>query len=465
MPKESRSKNNKNKIKIIDKKDWKCNVKKFLDRITFILAIILLAIVPFIFYPKLIEAGKVAIYDFFAYHKAVVQYIMAIIACILLFAHRLILSRPIRIRMSFALFILWAGISTIFSSHQNFAFWGIYMRNQGLASYICYFIFFVYFLSVFQKNHITPIIYVLLSSSAIMSCLTILEYYKIQYINLLMGMKLDFPTQIHTTFGNSNCLGSYFSLMVPLGFMMFIQSKNKKETLILMFLTVMSFQGLILSLTRVAWVGVLLSLGFFLSFFLKDLKFIYKKLIVFGSIVLILTFLFNYTGKSRISKQYIDAVKQTKQAVKKDIRRFASYRFYVYEKFIHLTLSNVKNALVGVGPDCLFFFGKVPAKDEKKFPNLRGITFDKAHSEIIEYAATMGIPALILYMWFFLILFYFTIKKIKSASPEIISIFAGWLAYLIQSFFNIAIIGIVGIFFFYSALLYQQISKNDSGFK
>jgi hypothetical protein len=161
-----------------------------------------------------------------------------------------------------------------------------------------------------------------------------------------------------------------------------------------------------------------------------------------------------------IKKQISNTDLQTQQASETNIGALGSGRMYYYKHFIKVPFINLKHGLFGIGPDCLYRYGYVP------FGNVNGqenFQFDhKAHSDLIEYAATMGIPALVFYICFIVSIFYPVFKQIHSVPPEFLAIFAASLGYLIQSFFNIPNVVLAGIFFAFTAIieLHNNVAKD-----
>ena len=70
---------------------------------------------------------------------------------------------------------------------------------------------------------------------------------------------------------------------------------------------------------------------------------------------------------------------------------------------------------------------------------------DKAHNEYLQIAATIGIPALIIYLMFVGMILFPKIKDMfKDKTMLIISITI--ISYLVQAFFNISTIGVAPLF-------------------
>ena len=285
-----------------------------------------------------------------------------------------------------------------------------------------------------------------------MSFLSVSEFYGMDLLgNILPGFYIT-SSKVHATFGNSNGVGSYFSLMVPLAVMMFIRSKNKIENIFFAFLSMSCIVGLIVSTSRISWISVLTCL--ILCIFLIDSRLLsYKKLLIVIVATVLSAYIINITSSSTIHKSISDTARQVEDIKDNNIHKFGSKRFYIYYKFIMLTFESSRKSLVGVGPDCLINYSKPSPEDIKRFPGISSTNVDKAHSDLIEYMASMGVPSLIFYICFILSILLPWLKNVKNASPEMTGIFAAWLGYLLQSLFNIHHIGIIGIFIVLSAIL------------
>ena len=355
------------------------------------------------------------------------------------------------------LFTLWVAVSTCFATDFKDAFFGNEAKYQGLLSYIEYFIIFLLVFNRLSDKYIKLLVYITLASSSLISILCLFEFYGIDVFIMKFNVPPDFyfPTKVHATFGNSNYVGSYFSIMSPLSIVAYLRSKKSSESFNLLLLSVTNYAGLVVSLSRISWISVLVAIIFCLIYIDKN-RLLYVKTAILIIIMFTVTFVLNATSDSLIKEKYVDAVKQFDVTSTKNISSFGSSRFYIYEKFTLLTFSSYKNMFFGVGPDCLSYYGRVQDDDIIKYPFLSSVTISKAHSDLIEYMASMGIPALIFYSWFIVSILFSWLKKFRTASPEMSGIFAAWLGYLIQSLFNMSILGVIAIFFVFSAIIVRK---------
>ena len=242
---------------------------------------------------------------------------------------------------------------------------------------------------------------------------------------------------------------------------MFLKSRDTKKSVFYYIALVFSYMGLLVSLTRVAWIGTIAAMVVSICFFRKDLKKQLKKLTIVAVTFVIVLIALDFTGSGRIIGRYYSMKSQFDKASKGDVAQLGSSRFYIYGRAFE---EIAKNPIVGVGPDCFAFVTVLTQEDYDKHPNLSGVGYiDKVHSEYLEYAATMGIPALIFYLWFILSIFIPWLKKKDNMKPEILAIFLGLTAYLIQAAFNFGAMSVMPLFFVLLGLLKNGLINEDEG--
>jgi O-antigen ligase len=443
-------------------------VQSFLETASFVIALLLCCAVPLMCYPKGVLSGSAGnAVDLFIYCKAVALYLLAGASFLILLAQGAPGSpwrRPIRTKITLLLFTVWVAVASYFSSEPETSVWGYTFQNLGLLSHLSFFFIFTLILNNFPAKKLNVLTYATLASSLLIAVSCIFEYFGVHFLEFLFSNAYTFPTQVHATFGNSNNVGSYFTLMAPLSMMMMLGTKGKRESTLLLVPTVLCLWGLIASTSRISLVCVLATcLVCIVS--LEGRRSYFRKFLAVVAFAFAVSFLVDAMTGSAIRQKYLDAGSQTRDAATSDLRKLGSNRLYAYEKFIKLTLKSPRRMLVGVGPDCLYLYGWTSEADAKTFPSLANIVFCQAHSDLIEYAATMGLPALIFYVCFLLSILLPWRSKMNSASPAMAGLFAAWLGYVLQSFLNFPHIGVIGIFFVFSALIsYDKVPDSGGNF-
>ena len=84
---------------------------------------------------------------------------------------------------------------------------------------------------------------------------------------------------------------------------------------------------------------------------------------------------------------------------------------------------------------------------------------DKAHNEYLQIAATIGIPALIIYLAFVCQIVFKDKNIFKNNATFILLV--PIISYLVQAFFNISTIGVAPIFWLLLGLIQNQKFKED----
>ena len=116
--------------------------------------------------------------------------------------------------------------------------------------------------------------------------------------------------------------------------------------------------------------------------------------------------------------------------------------------------------LLGSGPDTLAYSLLYNVtEDAIEFIEVTNTYADKAHNEYLQIAATMGIPALIVYLAFLAQILANNKNMFKDNSKFILMI--PIIAYLVQAFFNISTIGVAPIFWLLLGLIQNREFKES----
>jgi putative inorganic carbon (HCO3(-)) transporter len=194
-----------------------------------------------------------------------------------------------------ALFLIALIFTALFSIDPSTSVWGSFWRQQGLFTYLHYFLFLwiiLHFLK--EKKQIERIINVILLGSFLISLYGILQWLGLEFIS---WQKSTFSFgRITSTMGQPNFLGSYLLLVVFLTIYKIIVNKNFIVRFLFSLLFIFQFFCLIFTDSRGAWVGfgfgVLLIIFLFLYIkknnFLKILGIISLVIVFFSSLFLLL---------------------------------------------------------------------------------------------------------------------------------------------------------------------------------
>ena len=352
-------------------------------------------------------------------------------------------------------------LSTIFSINISKSIIGEQNRFEGILAYTTYFLTYYcakYYFKYNNKLKYFSIIVVLASS-----IIGILQYYNIFPLYYIFDIPFV-PSFASSTFGNRNFFGSFLSICVPIFIALYI-IKRKKVYLIT---SIISFWAMLISMTRSSWLGLAVATIFGIIYIVKHFdKEIMKRTIhiIIGFVIIFIfvfisPFIINYNnvdtlnGRIFLLTQDISAIFED-DAEKENI---GSGRIEIWT----LTLKEIaRTPFLGTGPDTLSDgLMKNVTIDHIKFILNVGQRIDKAHNEYLQIAATIGIPAMIVYLAFLAQILGEQKNKIfKDNATFVLTI--SIISYIVQAFFNISTIGVAPIFWALLGLLQNQAFKNS----
>ena len=363
-------------------------------------------------------------------------------------------------------------ISTIFSMDIMKSILGERNRFEGLLT------FTVYFLTYYGGKYYFKFDKKLITFGIISLCITtvigILQYYNIFPLYYLYdAFNIPYVAGFaSSTFGNTNFFGSYLSMALTLLMALYIV-KNKKIYLVMSYL---SFYMIILTMTRSAWVGLAFASIFGIVYVVKNRnKDIIKRAIILSiGFVLIFIWILNtpdwirnklptyshnmslYNRLNLISSELNSAL--TTGEIDKT---FGSGRIEIWRMVLKVI---AMKPMLGSGPDTLAdsLIHNVTT-DAVNYIERTNTYADKAHNEYLQIAATIGIPALVVYLAFIAQILSKQKNMFKDEPTFILMI--PIIAYLTQAFFNISTIGVAPIFWLLLGVVQNQVFKNNMSAK
>ena len=191
----------------------------------------------------------------------------------------------------------------------------------------------------------------------------------------------------------------------------------------------------------------------------KNKNFFIRTIILLLSFVLIFTY--QYTAKNSFVKRKLQAATNdikvaTTQGVTENL---GSSRIFIWKETIKVI---IKHPILGVGTDNLAKgILENPTEETTNFINKHKKLIDKAHNEYLHIAVTIGIPALITYLTF-LILVLYKRKNLILKNTMFFMLYLSILCYLVQAFFNISAVGIAPLLWFALGLMDNQMINENA---
>ncbi|GEM_PF-590281 len=447
-------------IKILEKLTKQIEFSKTeeqqIDSISYILLVFVVAVLPLIAIPKVVNTPVNTWYflDFTGYYKLIFLIVISMFMITIMGFKAIARKQHIKISLPLVLFNVWILISIFFAQDSAVAFTGYPLRWQGFLAYFCYGVVFTFAVNMIKPKYVGKILVALFITVFICTVHSLFNYYGYEPLNLVMKYFYNAritPGVSRGTLGNRNTAGAYFVVPTIIAFVMFMKNKGSEKNVFYYIALVLSYVGLIVSLTRIAWMGTIGAMVLSIWFFRKDIKKYSKKLAIVAVTFVIALMVLDFTGGGQIIGRYYSLKSQFIEASNGNMEQLGSSRLYIYGRALK---EIARNPVFGVGPDCFAFVTVLGQEDYRQHPELSGVGyFDKVHSEYLEYATTMGIPALIFYLWFILSIFVPWLRKKGDMKPEMLAIFLGLTGYLMQAAFNFGAMSVMPVFFVLLGLL------------
>ncbi len=299
-----------------------------------ILPLILIgAIVPLIVRLEIIELSAVAakvwskseIWDFFSYFKARWLMVLTGIAFLIfllrwyrkeIIAHR----NPIYIPMS--IYALCIMLSSFLADplYREIAFNGFPNRNEGAIVWLIYLLIVVIaYHSIQNEKQLKLLVYSLFGSAMVISIVGIFQYFGYDLFRsevgklLIISDTLDWAREsfkgtigkysIYGTFNNTNYMGSYMAMIVPMAFVLYIFASKKNNAIVIAIVLCLAYSNLLGSNSRAGMVAVAMVLLLILITLYRPCIQRWKRILVIVGILLVITVSMDYISGGKVFSQ------------------------------------------------------------------------------------------------------------------------------------------------------------------
>lgn len=319
----------------------------------------------------------------------------------------------------FGIMLIWALIGVLLSEDIMTSLAGSFYRGEGWLSYLGYAGVFICASRIKSDRRKTMIFHLILFSSLCQG--------------VLLGLHLIFPKQIGpfldnlndstftAVFFHQNHMGYYLSIAIAIAAGLFlINDERKKSVKYLVCLGILVWE-LVVNTTRGSYIGVLVSIILAFCFFsCKEKKMYWKGLlpvaVLFGVSLL--------TAFNQMLLNFIVIFTDLKNILlhKKDADAAGSGRWILWKKTLILIS---KKPVFGYGIENLhphFVLLKQPQS--------------RPANEYLQYAAEMGIPALLFYLGGLISLAIHHLRKLRELSPLSLVAAMALISYAVSAFFG-----------------------------
>ncbi|MEA4973467.1 MAG: O-antigen ligase family protein [Candidatus Metalachnospira sp.] len=360
--------------------------------------------------------------------------------------------------------LIWSVFSCIFSTNPVVSFYGDSYRLDGLSTYIAYAGIFILALHITSNELYKLISEVFVASAAILSLICLINCQQLNF-----AFSIFFPNK--GIFANINHFGYYLCMALPVGVGLFVTDKKTYSKVKNTFRAILRVSELALlshSLIEAKSMGPLIAVIAALFALIILTVFVNKKLLkrVLCAVVIVVSVSFatcigtwNIFGDFKktatdasILREAItnkESNEDTNNSESNDseqqLLKIGSNRGILWVNAVKFIK---EKPLFGYGPDNL---GEAYAK--------AGADNDRPHNEILQFAASLGIPAAVFYISGLVCLLLMLIKKFKRISMEVLCSYCVIGSYLVSSMFGNTMFYTSPFYFMLLGLCYARIRE------
>ncbi|MGD9567375.1 MAG: O-antigen ligase family protein [Sedimentibacter sp.] len=347
----------------------------------------------------------------------------------------------------FIYFVLIA-LSVFSADNKLLAILGIPGRYEGLITIALYFMLFM--IARLYNDFNDKLFLVVLITAIIVSIYGILQTFGIDPFPRDI-MRLTWGKRAFATMGNPNFLGSYIVLVLPISIYLYIIKRNYIGLVGYIIL----FYCLLSTNTRGAWLGTIVSIICFVTMhyiYYKYNKAEFKRYIILFMITIIILLLYNHNSDGALLNRFLTITADAKEFMTDGERAdyTGAHRGFIWKRVIELIKLR---PLTGYGLENLGeVFLKYYSEDMIKLWD-RVKYVDKAHNEYLHIAVSSGIPTLLVYLSFLLLIIRNGLMKLKSNDNLMLLLLSSVIGYMAAAFFNISVVSVAYIYWIFLGLI------------
>jgi len=349
-------------------------------------------------------------YDHYVLPKLLVARVL-VIGLLILFLARTFVTGSLSIMrtpldLPLLVFVVSAVLSTVFAYNQNVAVFGTYARYDGLLTIVIYAaMFWLSVQTLREPGDARTLLRVLLASGYLVAALAIIQ-------SVLDSMAQGAVVPAFGTLGQQNVLGAFLVMLCPLAYRELVEADSWSARLIALNALVILGVGLILTLSRSAWLGATVAVVIVIAGGRRPSL---RPRVVAATIVLVGL---GVAGLSLAGGLQLERKIEARATSVFDLTAWGP-RPAIWRDSLKLIASR---PVLGYGPDNV---GLVFPRFQADYLGRQQV--DKAHAESLQVAATQGLVGLAAYA-LLLVAFVQTFWRGHQRAGAV-AIFAGWVAY------------------------------------
>lgn len=294
--------------------------------------IFVITVVPLITYGKIINLpleeanfwrGGITHFDFSSYYKAIYlvlsTFLGLLMFCFYHFNNKVSLQKEKKYYIPMVLYSVLALLSVILSDNKSVSSFGFIEMYQGifvLMSYIT--LAFLLINYTYNERNIKILVYSFIALIIVEGLLGVGEYFGLDFFQSsfgrwlitpknLQGISLNFTSNKYTIYGtmyNSNFVGSFAAMMLPLSVVLYLNSSNKKKSVLFGITSLLAFSVWLGCNSRAGYLGAISSAVVGVVIFRKVIKAEYKKFALVLTGFIIIAIIFNIESSGRVFNQF-----------------------------------------------------------------------------------------------------------------------------------------------------------------
>lgn len=347
--------------------------------------VFIIVVVPLIMYGKVINLpleeanfwkGGTTYFDFASYYKSIYLVVATAVAlsvyCVMYLNKAISLQKENKYYISMVGYSAFAILSTILSQNKHVALSGFIELHQGIFVLLSY-IVLTFLLINYTNNEksIKLFVYSFVVLIIIEGLLGLGEYFGLDFFRSsvgswlitpknLQGISLKFTSGKHTIYGtlyNSNFVGSFGAMMLPLSVTLFLSSSDKKISAIFGITSLLAFSVWLGCNSRAGYLGVMSAAIIGVIVFRKVMIEKYKKLLVLFIGFVFISIIFNIASGGRVFSQFSRLNPIVEAEKIENVQMLQNVKFEeVSVKDNTFTIKTNKETLVGVSENYALFF-------------------------------------------------------------------------------------------------------------
>lgn len=341
------------------------------------------------------------------------------------------------------LYIMWCFISCFFSPNKFVSFFGSDYLSEGFFCYLAYIGIFLNGLIMKNKEMLKKILIFFVISVSFISIVTLISYY--------FNFNFNFIRNFTSIFMNENHYAYYLNMGLICNVCIFLFCNKKNISILYLIFYIVNCHTLILNNTLGCFLAFICTLFLIFIYLLIIKKNIYKFIILIISLIILC-----FINKTIVFNNF-SSLSNDISSIENNISKSENI-----EKIYSTGTNRMGLWLVGIEfikEKPIFGYGVDNLLDQYIRVNKTEIT-SRPHNEYIQIPASIGIPGLIFYLLFLVLLIFRIIINIKNVSNFEISILFIIITYLVSAFFGVSIFYTTLYLYLFLGLLSSIVIKN-----